>query len=72
MIIRDRQEVGLAFGQPLLRRRALALRAMPVAAGNGRCPLPALWAKPVMGAGDDLIAFRRPSPLAQLTITQRS
>ena len=32
-IVRHRQQVGLALGQPLLRRRALALRAMPVAAG---------------------------------------
>ena len=41
VIIRHRQQVGLPFGQPVLRRRALALRAMPVAATNGRRPLPA-------------------------------
>lgn len=42
--------VGRAVGQPFLRRRALALGAMAVAAGNGRRPLPALWADPVMGS----------------------
>ena len=31
--VRHRQQLGLALGQPFLRRRALALRAMPVAAG---------------------------------------
>src|ERR1700724_2770387 len=31
--IADRQEIGLAGGEPVLRRRALALGAMPVAAG---------------------------------------
>ena len=46
----DRQQFGLALGQPLRAARALALRAMPVAAGNGRRPLPALWADPVMGS----------------------
>jgi hypothetical protein len=30
--VADRQQVGLAGGQPVLRRRALALRAMPVTA----------------------------------------
>ena len=33
VIVRHRQQLGLALGQPFLRRRALALRAMPVAAG---------------------------------------
>ena len=33
MIVRHRQQIGLARGQPVLCRRALALRAMPVAAG---------------------------------------
>ena len=32
MIVRHRQQIGLARGQPVLCRRALALRAMPVAA----------------------------------------
>ena len=32
VIVRHRQQFGLALGQPFLRRRALALRAMPVAA----------------------------------------
>jgi hypothetical protein len=42
------QQFGLAVGQPLLGSGSLALRAMPVAAGNGRCPLAALWANFVM------------------------
>jgi hypothetical protein len=33
MIVRHRQQIGFARVQPLLCRRALALRAMPVAAG---------------------------------------
>ena len=32
MEVRHRQQIGLARGQPVLCRRALALRAMPVAA----------------------------------------
>ena len=50
MIVGDREEFGLALDQPLPRRRALTLRAVAVAAGNGRRPLPALWADPVMGS----------------------
>ena len=40
MKVRHRQQLGLARGQPVLCRRALALRAMPVAAGvvgDDRC-----------------------------------
>ena len=44
VVVGNRQQLGLAVFEPLPRRRALALRAMPVAAGNGRRPLPALWA----------------------------
>ena len=33
MEVRHRQQFGLALGQPFLRRRTLALGAMPVAAG---------------------------------------
>ena len=33
MVVGNRQQLGLALGQPLPRRRALALRAMAVAAG---------------------------------------
>src|ERR1700720_536619 len=41
--IADRQQVGLAGGEPVLRRRALALGAMPVAAGGvGDPPVAAL------------------------------
>src|SRR6267378_1248880 len=46
--VADREQVGLARCKPVLRRCALALGAMAVAAGNGRCPLPALWANFVM------------------------
>ena len=48
--IGNRQQLGLPIGQPLRPRRALTLRAMPIAAGNGRRPLRALWADPVMGS----------------------
>ena len=50
VIVGNRQQLRLAVGEPLPRGRGLALRAMPVAAGNGRRPLPALWADPVMGS----------------------
>jgi hypothetical protein len=42
MEIRHGQEFGLAVGQPLLGSGGLALWAMPIAARNGRFPLPAL------------------------------
>ena len=60
--IADRQQIGLAGGEPILRRRALALGAMAVAARNGRRPLPALWAKPVMGSWRQLV--RGPAAVA--------
>ena len=41
--VRYRQQLGLSVGQPLSTCQSLALRAVPVAAANGRCPLPALW-----------------------------
>src|SRR5271155_6086388 len=50
MIVRHRQQIGLARGQPVLCRRALALGTMPVAAANGKFPLAALWARFVMGS----------------------
>ena len=50
VIVGGRQELGFAVGEPLARRRALTLRAVAVAARNGRRPLPALWADPVMGS----------------------
>ena len=46
----NRQQLGLPGRQPLGTRLPLALRAMAVAAANGRRPLPALWANPVMGS----------------------
>ena len=48
VVIWGGQQLGLALSQPSPRRRALALRAMPIAAANGRRPLAALWANPVM------------------------
>jgi hypothetical protein len=50
MIVRHRQQIGLARRQPVPCRGTLALRAVPVAAGNGCRPLPVLWADPVMGS----------------------
>jgi hypothetical protein len=48
--VSDRQQVGLALGQPCARGGALALGTVPVKAANGRRPLAALWAKSVMGS----------------------
>jgi hypothetical protein len=48
--VSDRQQVGLALGQPRARGGALALGAVPVAAANGKFPLAALWANLVMGS----------------------
>jgi len=70
--VRHRQQLFLALGQPLARRRSLTLWAMPVAAGNGRRPLPALWANPVMGSWrrvDRILAAVAANPL---TITKRA
>jgi len=46
----DRQQLGLARIEPVGTRQGLALRAVPVTAGNGKFPLPALWANSVMGS----------------------
>ena len=43
VVIGNRQEFGLAVFQPFPRRGRLALRAVAIAAGNGKRPLPALW-----------------------------
>jgi hypothetical protein len=48
--VADRQQLGLALGKPLLCGGALTFGAMPVAAANGRRPLAALWANPLMGS----------------------
>ena len=48
--VSNRQQVGLALGEPGARGGALTLGTVPVAASNGRCPLLALWADPVMGS----------------------
>jgi hypothetical protein len=51
--IADRQQIGLAGRQPILRRRGLTLWAMAVATCNGKRPLHVLWvlwANSVMGA----------------------
>ena len=50
VIIGNRQELGLAVFEPSPRGGRLALRAVAIPAGNGRRPLPALWAHPVMGS----------------------
>ena len=50
MEVADRQQVGLALGQPGARGAALAFGTVPVAAANGERPLAALWADPVMGS----------------------
>jgi hypothetical protein len=50
VIVGNRQQLRLAVFQPLPRGGRLTLRAMPIAAGNGRRPLPALWALSVMGS----------------------
>ena len=60
VVIGNRQKLGLAVFEPLPRRGGLALRAMPVAAGNGRRPLPALWAKFVMGSQQASILVSTP------------
>jgi hypothetical protein len=48
--VRHGQQLGFALCEPVPGRRALAFGAMTIAAGNGRRPLPALWADPVMGS----------------------
>jgi hypothetical protein len=50
MEVADRQQVGFAFGQPAASSGALAFGTVPVTAANGRRPLVALWADPVMGS----------------------
>jgi hypothetical protein len=48
--VSDRQQVGLARGEPGARGGPLALGTVPVAAANGNFPLAALWANSVMGS----------------------
>jgi len=70
--VRHRQQLGLARGEPFPCRRSLAFGAMPVATGNGRRPLPVLWANPVMGSWrrvDRILAAGAANPL---TITKRA
>ena len=50
MEVGNRQQFGLARGEPLRPRRPLAFCAVAVATANGRRPLPVLWAKPAMGS----------------------
>jgi hypothetical protein len=45
VIIRHRQQVGLAFGEPLLGRCTLAFWAVPIAAGNGELTISCLMGK---------------------------
>jgi hypothetical protein len=63
--IADRQQIGLAGREPILRRCALTLWAMAIAAGNGRCPLPALWG--ASGNGE-LAAGRAVDPLRNQSV----
>jgi hypothetical protein len=48
MEIGNGQQLRPAVVEPLEPRQPLTLRTVPVAAGNGRRPLAALWAKFVM------------------------
>jgi hypothetical protein len=48
--IRRIQQFGLPVLKPLGAGKTLALRTIPVSAGNGKLPLVALWAKSVMGS----------------------
>jgi hypothetical protein len=50
MEVSDRQQIGLAFGEPSAGGATLALGTVPIAAGNGPRPLVALWANFVMGS----------------------
>ena len=65
-----RQQFGLTGFEPFGACQALALRAVPVAAGNGGFPLPALWANSVMGSQRRLLVEFRPfsSAMALLRI----
>jgi hypothetical protein len=56
--IADRQQIGLAGREPILRRCALTLWAMAIAAGNGQRPLAALWG--AIGNGELAKAPSRP------------
>jgi hypothetical protein len=47
--VRRLQKLGLSRRQPFGAGKRLAFWAMPIATGNGRRPLPVLWAKSVMG-----------------------
>ena len=53
MIVRHRQQFGLSMREPFGACQPLTLGTMAVAAGNGRRPLAALWADPVMGSWRD-------------------
>ena len=57
--VRHRQHLRLPVFEPLLCLRGVALGTTAVAAGNGKFPLPALWANLVMGSQQWLfIEFR--------------
>ncbi len=64
--VRYRQELRFAIGQPSARRRRLALRTMPVTAGNGKRPLPAL-----IGIGGCLAAPPLPHHRAYGSVPRR-
>jgi hypothetical protein len=48
--VRHVEQFRMAVRKPLRTGETLALRTVPIAAGNGKFPLAALWANPVMGS----------------------
>ncbi len=72
VVVGHRQQLSLARLQPLRARQALALRTVPVAAGNVQCTLAALWANSVMGSQRRLSPVRCCSWPVLLSITALS
>src|SRR5215471_4812658 len=68
--VADRQQICLACGEPLACHRPLTFGAVPIPAANGRRPLPALWANPVMGSWRRLDRALLLAAANQLTITR--
>ncbi len=66
----NRQQLGLTSSEPRRSRRRLALRAMAVSARNGRRPLRALWALPLMGSWRRVMAQSCLPPPIRLSITR--
>jgi hypothetical protein len=55
VIIRHRQQIGLAFGEPLLGRCTLAFWAVPIAAGDD-------WYSRYQGGGIEALEDGKPRP----------